>query len=100
MTIGELGWRGRVGYPLAITIGAVENCSLASVISVAPLTALIPAGTVTASSVACGSRGIAVNVATRVSIQRHVPATAGVIVATGPTGVPTAATGTIGSENR
>src|SRR5690606_27293875 len=67
----------------------------------APLTALTPAGTVTVSSVAAGNRGASVvNCATRVSIQRHDPATGGSIRIGSVDSLPTAATATIGSANR
>src|SRR5687767_7846621 len=63
--------------------------------------AFTPGATRTLYSVAAGRRGaFGVNIATRVSIQRHVPATFGVIVAKLGTSLPTAATATIGSENR
>jgi hypothetical protein len=89
-----------VGKLAVIAIGGVLNFCVASVASFAPLIASMPGSTVTVYSVACGKRGIAVNWMTRVSIQRHSPLTAGEIVIFGSVAVPTAATATIGSENR
>src|SRR5262249_13325408 len=79
----------------------VANVARAGSASVAPLTARTPAGTVTVTSVDPGKRAPAVvNVRTRGSVHRHVPATAGAIVAGGFATTPTSATGTIASENR
>src|SRR5262245_3699951 len=79
----------------------VVKVALASVASVAPLTARAPAGTVTANVLAAGNLGsVVVNVSSWVSIQRQLPVTAGVIRAGGRWTTPTAATGTIGSSKR
>jgi hypothetical protein len=97
IAIGASGRSGAGGYTPLIATGGVENRCCTSAPSVAPSSARVPAGTVTTKSVACGSRApVAVNTTTRVSIQRHVPATAGAIVAGGVAGVPTRATATIG----
>src|SRR5262245_9072842 len=87
-----------------MAIGGVAKLVVVSCASVAPLSACVPAGTVTVISLACGKRGAAaVNSATRVSIQRQVPGTAGAILAGAPAAAavtPTFAIGTIGSSKR